>query len=86
MNALTSLLLVAIGCPALLIFLAWWSQRKPKAGFRDDDGDPVTHDDICYCISTGAGEFIDGKLTGDTLVCLPCRLRAELAALERDGE
>ncbi len=44
----------------------------------DDDGDPQEHDVACYCTDTGAGEWIDGKLVGDLLMCLPCKIRAAL--------
>lgn len=37
---------------------------------HDECGDPLTHEEVCYCTDTDTGY--------GTLVCLPCKLRAAL--------
>lgn len=44
----------------------------------NESGDTISPKEACYCTDTGAGEFVDDKLTGDLLMCLPCKIRAFL--------
>lgn len=44
----------------------------------DDDGGPDNLN-MCWCTSTGAGEVVNGKLTGDLLECEACKLRRAIS-------